>query len=86
MKLPNVYVAPKQEMAIELSRFFVGGEKKEYICDINNKSVATVVVSGTKLIVTGVSEGFALLTVTVDGTEYIVNITVRNGAADNGWM
>lgn len=86
MKLPNVYVAPQQEVTIELSRFFVGGEKKEYTCDINNKSVATAVVSGTKLIVTGVSEGFALLTVTVDGTEYIVNITVRNGAADNGWM
>ena len=86
MKLPNVYVAPQQEVTIELSRFFVDGDKLEYTCDVNNKSVATAVVSGTKLTVTGVAGGFALLTVYVDGASHIVNVTVREDANNNGWM
>ena len=86
MKLPNVYVAPQQEVTIELSRFFVDGDKLEYTCEVNNKSVATAVVSGTKLTVTGVAGGFALLTVYVDGTSHIVNVTVREDANNNGWM
>ena len=86
MKLPNVYVAPQQEVTIELSRFFVDGDKLEYICEINNKGVATAVVSGTKLTVTGVAGGFALLTVYVDGASHIVNVTVREDANNNGWM
>ena len=86
MKLPNVYVAPQQEVTIELSRFFVDGDKLEYTCEINNKSVATAVVSGTKLTVTGVTGGFALLTVYVNGASHIVNVTVREDANNNGWM
>ena len=86
MKLPNVYVAPQQEVTIELSRFFVDGDKLEYTCEVNNKSVATAVVSGTKLTVTGVTGGFALLTVYVDGASHIVNVTVREDANNNGWM
>lgn len=86
MKLPNVYVAPQQEVTIELSRFFVDGDKLEYICEINNKGVATAVISGTKLTVTGVTGGFALLTVYVNGASHIVDITVRKDANSNGWM
>ena len=86
MKLPNVYVAPQQEVTIELSRFFVDGDKLEYTCEVNNKSVATAVVSGTKLTVTGVTGGFALLTVYVNGASHIVNVTVREDANNNGWM
>ena len=86
MKLPNVYVAPQQEVTIELSRFFVDGDKLEYTCEVNNKSVAAAVVSGTKLTVTGVTGGFALLTVYVNGASHIVNVTVREDANNNGWM
>ena len=86
MKLPNVYVAPQQEVTIELSRFFVDGDKLEYTCEVNNKSVAPAVASGTKLTVTGVAGGFALLTVYVDGASHIVNVTVREDANNNGWM
>ena len=86
MKLPNVYVAPEKDVVIELSRFFVNGENLAYTCDIDNNAIATAVVNGSKLIVTGVAEGFALLTVIVDGVEHTVNVTVRNSANTNGWM
>lgn len=86
MKLPNVYLAPESEVVIELSRFFIKGETLTYKCSVEDTSVATAVVDGTKLIVSGVSEGFTLLTVTVNGVAHTVNVTVRNSANNNGWM
>lgn len=86
MKLPNVYVAPDQNVTIELSRFFKNGEKLTYTSAVKDNALATAVVDGTKLVVTGVAEGFTLLTVTVDGVEHTVNVTVRKCANNNGWM
>ena len=86
MRLPNVYVAQGQNAVIELSRFFVDGEKKIYASVVENESVATAIVDGTRLTVTGVAEGFTLLTITVDGADHVVNVTVRKNANNNGWM
>ncbi len=86
MKLPNVYVAPEEDVEIELSRFFVNGESLKYSCDVADKTVATAVLDGTKLVVSGLKEGFTILVVTVGGVEHTVNVTVRSGVNNGGWM
>lgn len=87
MKLPNVYVAPGKSETIDLSRFFVDGENKNYGAPaVNDKAVATAKIVGTELIVTGVKEGFTFLTVKVDGKDHKINVTVRKSANNNGWM
>ena len=86
MKLPNIYVAPNQEAVIELSRFFIDGDKLTYTSSVDNEKIAKVVINGTEMTVTGVAEGFTLLNVTVADKTYTINITVRNAANNNGWM
>ena len=86
MKIPNIYLVPAEEVIVELSRFFMRGETLTYKCSVEDNTVATAVVDGTKLIVSGVAEGFTLLTVTVDGVAHSVNVTVRKSANNNGWM
>jgi hypothetical protein len=86
MRLPNVYVAPGREVVLELSRFFADGENLSYACSVGNGNVATAFVDGTTLVVKGVAEGFTTLTVTAGEVVQTVNITVRNGAAGNGWL
>ena len=86
MKIPNIYLGPAEEVIVELSRFFMRGETLTYKCSVEDNTVATAVVDGTKLIVSGVAEGFTLLTVTVDGVAHSVNVTVRKSANNNGWM
>ena len=86
MKLPNIYVALGESATIDLARYFVNGESLNYTAVIDNGIFATVLVNGTKLTVTGVAEGFAMLTVSVNGVEHTVNVTVRKGANNSGWM
>jgi N-acyl-L-homoserine lactone synthetase len=86
MKLPNIYVAPSQEAVIELSRFFIDGDKLTYTSSVDNAEIAKSVINGTEMTVTGVAEGFTLLNVTVADKTYTINITVRNAANNNGWM
>lgn len=86
MKLPNIYVSPKADVKIELSRFFKQGETLTYVCSVKNEDIATVALDGTTLTIRGVAEGFTILSVTVGGVEHMVNVTVRNSANANGWM
>ena len=86
MKLPDLYLAPEKKQIIDLARYFIDGENKAYTCAVADEAVATATVSGTKLTVTGVATGITTMTVTVDGVEHVVTITVRNSANNNGWM
>ncbi len=86
MKLPNIYLAPGEVQTIELARFFVGGEKLSYSATVAYSGIATCAVSGSRMTVTGVAEGFTTIKVTVDGKVHDVFVTVRNGANSNGWM
>lgn len=86
MKLPDLYLAPEKKQIIDLARYFIDGENKVYTCAVADEAVATATVSGTKLTVTGVATGITTMTVTVDGVEHVVTITVRNSANNNGWM
>ena len=87
MRLPNVYVAPGSREQIDLSRYFVGGEALTYSCSVADDNVAKASVAGTMLTVEGVSTGSTSLIVKAsDGSEQSVVVTVREGAAANGWM
>lgn len=87
MRLPNVYVAPDCNVQIDLSRYFVGGETLTYNCSVADNSVAEASIAGTMLTVKGISTGSTTLLVKVsDGREQSVVVTVREGAAANGWM
>ena len=86
MKLPNIYLAPAESWQIDLARFFVNGETLEYSANVADTDIATVSVVGTMMTVNGVAEGFTTINITVDGKEYCIIVTVRNGASSNGWM
>lgn len=86
MKLPNIYLAPGEAQVIELSRFFVGGESLSYKATVADTGVAKCTVSGRRMTVTGVAEGFTTIKVTVGGKVHTIQVTVRNGANSNGWM
>ena len=86
MQLPNIYIAPGASTKLDLSRFFVAGETCTYTVAVADDTIATAVVEGTQLVVNGIKEGFTTLCITVDGKEYNVAVTVRNGANGNGWL
>ena len=86
MKLPNVYVAVGKNMSLDLSAYF-NGQAEGYKASVENSEVATATVAGKQLTVTGSKVGSTKLTITAaDGTSQTVVITVRQKAANNGWM
>jgi hypothetical protein len=54
--------------------------------DENKMSVASVEVKDNKIVVTGLAEGQAAALVTGGGEPQMFTITVRKGAAGNGWL
>ena len=87
MKVPNVYVALNKTVDMDLSRYFLNGEKLTYTCSVANASVATITVSASKITVKGLATGTTNATVkTSSGKEQTLVITVRKNAGDNGWM
>lgn len=86
MKLPDFYLAPATSRTIDLARYFVDGENKQYSCTVADANIATAVIEGTKLTLNGIATGVTTITIVVDGAEHILTITVRNNANDNGWM
>ena len=86
MKLPNVYVAVGKNTSLDLSAYF-NGQAEGYKASVENSEVATATVAGKQLTVTGSKVGSTKLTITAaDGTIQTVVITVRQKAANNGWM
>jgi subtilisin family serine protease len=86
MKLPNIYLAPGKSTEIDLARYFVGGEALTYAAEVADEDVAVASITGTRMMVQGVAEGFTSIDVTVGGKVYCVMVTVRDGASGNGWM
>ena len=91
MHLPDLYLAPakgnaEKSQTIDLARYFVDGEKKNYTCTVADTSIAKATINGTKLTVTGVAVGITTAVVTVDGETHTIVITVRENANNNGWL
>lgn len=87
MKLPNIYVSPNETVTINLDRYFIGGEKLTYSCTIDDTSIAEAKIVGTSLMVKGLKNGSAQLTVTISSVKkQTLTVTVRDNASDKGWM
>lgn len=86
MKVPNIYLAPNQSVSVDLARYFVNGEELEYACEIKDEYVVAAEISGSVLKVTGLSEGFASLVITIGDKQQVIEVTVRNAANGNGWL
>ena len=82
MTFPNVFVGVGEAKAIDPSMYMEGSEFKVTVSD---STVATVEMKGGKLVVTGLKEGQTTASITGSRTDNFV-ITVRNGAAGNGWL
>lgn len=86
MKVPNIYVASGKSKTIDLSRYYVGGEKLAYTCKVENEKIAATSVGGTMLTVEGKADGSTKATITAGGKSQTIIITVRKNAGDNGWL
>lgn len=88
MKVPNIYIAPNQDVTMDLSRYFVDGDKLTYTVSVDNSSIATVNIKNSTLM-TIESKSIGVTNAIVkasNGVEHTITITVRKGAGDNGWM
>lgn len=92
MRVPNVTVAPGEELAIDLAKYFVDGEALDYIVKLASTTAADAkIVDDTQLVVTGVESGVTTATIEVhDKNSQIIAtqtiaITVRK-AGGSGWM
>ena len=85
MTFPHVFVSVGETKVIDPSMYMDGSEFTASV-DENKMSVASVEVKDGKVVVTGLSEGQAAALVTGAGKTQMFTITVRNGAAGNGWL
>ena len=82
--LPNVYVATGAERKINAALCFESGP---FTAEISDSSVAKATVSGDYVVVEGLSEGVAKLTVkNASGKSQTSVVTVRNNASEGGWL
>lgn len=87
MKIPNIYVSPESTETLDLSRYFVDGEKLTYSCTVKDNSIAAVHITGNKLVVNGLQAGLTTAVIKIsNGKEQTITITVRKNANNNGWM
>ena len=82
MTFPNLFVAVGETKTVDPSIYMDGNDFKPSVAD---SSVASVEIKGGKLVVTGLREGQTTASITGSRTDNFV-ITVRSGAAGNGWL
>ena len=82
--LPNVYVATGAERKVNAALCFESGP---FTAEISDASVAKATVSGDYVVVEGLSEGVAKLTVkNASGKSQTSVVTVRDNASEGGWL
>ena len=82
MTFPNVFVSVDQLKTMDPSVYMDG---TSFTAKVDDPSVASVEVKDGKLVVKGLKEGQTAASVTGSRTDEFV-ITVRSGAAGNGWL
>lgn len=87
MRIPNIYVSPGKATSLKLDMYFVDGEKLAYEIDVEDETVATATIKGTRLEVSGIKAGATGAAIRIsNGSEQRITITVRAGSNGNGWM
>lgn len=82
MTFPNLFVAVDGQKTVDPSVYMAG---TSFTVEVEDTSVATAQMIGGKLVVKGLKEGQTEASITGSRTDKFV-ITVRNGAAGNGWL
>ncbi len=83
MKFPNIYVAPGAEAAVIPSAYFDGDS---FSVKIDDESIATSSVNGSKLIIRGVKAGMTNASITMGGNTHYFVITVREAENTGSWL
>lgn len=87
MTFPNLYVAEGDQVTVAPSMYFVGGDALTYVVTVADPSVATAEIADGMMVVKGLKTGQT--TASVKASNGVTNdfvITVRSGAAGNGWL
>lgn len=85
--LPNAYVAIGSTQVIELSRCFDNGASTTFSVVVDDSSIATLSIDGSRLTVKGLKTGRTGFSVTSSlGEKQVAYVTVRENAGDNGWL
>ena len=87
MTFPNVFVALDGQTVIAPAIYFENGASQTYTVNISDGSVASCDADGKNLVFKGLKEGQTSATVKAsNGKSFDFIITVRKGAAGNGWL
>ena len=87
MTFPNVFVALDGQTVIAPAIYFENGVSQTYTVNISDGSVASCNADGKNLVFKGLKEGQTSATVKAsNGKSFDFIITVRKGAAGNGWL
>lgn len=88
MTFPNLYVAEGGQKTVAPAMYFPDGENLTYAVTVADASVASAeITSDGKLVVKGLVSGQTAASIKAsDGTVNDFIITVRSGAAGNGWL
>ena len=83
---PNITVVPGEVTAIP-ANYFLGGETLSYTVKIDDESVASASMDGSRLTVRGLKSGVTKASITASNNEtQTFNITVRKSASGDGWL
>ena len=87
IEFPNLYVPLEGQITVIPGNYFKNGGSLTYTVSVDDASVASAAVVGTKMTVKGLREGTTKASVAAsDGTVQSFVITVRKGASDKGWL
>ena len=88
MRVPNITVAPAEEVRVDLAAFYLEGETLTYSIEVENETIAIAKVDDvTKmLIVTGKVAGTTTATIKAGDEGQTIAITVRKSGNSSGWM
>lgn len=87
MTFPNLYIPLEGKVTAIPANYFLGGETLSYTVKIDDESVASASMDGSRLTVRGLKSGVTKASITASNNEtQTFNITVRKSASGDGWL
>ena len=86
MSFPNVYLSVDSSATYSPAMYFENGDNLVFTVVVEDTSIASCTAKGKMQVITGLKEGQTKATITAAGVSQDFMITVRTGAAGNGWL
>lgn len=90
LRFPNIYVGEGESEIVVPARYFASGSNYTFSVTIADESIASCEKRDNTLVFKGLKSGSTSAVLKVEGAgkseQHTFTITVRKGAADNGWM